>query len=67
MSDKTIAQKLLIKEGKQVLLINAPKGYKAVLGVLPAGAKLVRRPPCPSMWSNCLLQIGRQWKQNCQS
>lgn len=47
MSDKTIAQKLLIKEGKQVLLINAPKGYKAVLGVLPAGAKLVSKAAVP--------------------
>src|SRR5262249_8961324 len=47
MSDKTIAQKLLIKAGKQVLLINAPKGYKAALGALPAGAKVVSKAAAP--------------------
>jgi hypothetical protein len=47
MSDKTIAQKLLIKEGKQVLLIRAPKGYKTALGVLPAGAKVVSKAAAP--------------------
>src|SRR5689334_2485863 len=47
MSDKTIAQKLLIKEGKQVWLIRAPKGYKTALGVLPAGAKVVSKAAAP--------------------
>jgi len=47
MSDKTIAQKLLIKEGKHVLLINAPKGYKTALGALPAGAKVVSKAAVP--------------------
>ena len=37
MSDKTIVQKLLIKEGYRVLVVNAPEGYLASLADLPAG------------------------------
>ncbi len=40
MSDKTLAQKLAIKEGFQVLLIRAPDGYAARLAPLPAGVVL---------------------------
>jgi hypothetical protein len=35
MSDKTVAQKLLIKENYKVLFINEPEIYKAILGELP--------------------------------
>ena len=37
MSEKTVVQKLLIKEGYRVLIVNAPEGYVASLGDLPAG------------------------------
>jgi hypothetical protein len=37
MPDKTVAQKLLIKPGQRFLLLNAPDGYLAYLGELPAG------------------------------
>ncbi len=30
MSDKTIAQKLIIKEDLKVLFVNAPRGYKSL-------------------------------------
>jgi hypothetical protein len=40
MSDKSLAQKLAIKEGFQVLLVRAPEGYAERLGPLPAGASL---------------------------
>jgi hypothetical protein len=43
MSDKTLAQKLAIKEGFQVLLVLAPEGYTARLGPLPASVAL--NPP----------------------
>ena len=33
----------LNKEGKNVLLVNAPRGYRTTLGALPAGAKVVRK------------------------
>jgi hypothetical protein len=41
MSDKTVAQKLLIKPKHTVRLVNAPHGYADTLGPLPAEAKLV--------------------------
>jgi hypothetical protein len=47
MPEKTVAQKLLIKEGKKVLLVNAPKGYKTTLGALPVGAKVVSKAAGP--------------------
>ena len=37
MSEKTIVQKLLIKEGYRVLVVDAPQGYVASLAELPAG------------------------------
>lgn len=37
MSEKTVAQKLLIKEGYTVLLVNPPADLSALLGGLPAG------------------------------
>lgn len=43
MSDKTIAQKLLIKPKHTVRLVNAPRGYAETMGVLPAEAKLVTK------------------------
>jgi len=47
VSDKTVAQKLLIREKYMVLLVNAPKGYKAILGELPRGAKVVAKSAQP--------------------
>lgn len=44
MPDKTIAQKLAIKEDSRVFIINAPRGYKAKLGALPNNARLVAAP-----------------------
>jgi hypothetical protein len=40
LSNKTISEKLFIKPGKTVLLVNAPAGYARQLGKLPAGAIL---------------------------
>ncbi len=44
MSDKTVAQKLFIKEGYKVLILNAPAGYAASLGELPAKARVSTSP-----------------------
>ncbi len=48
MSDKAIADKLLIKEGYSVLLVNPPKGYRKMLGPLPKGATLLKAPTRPA-------------------
>ncbi len=41
MSGKSIAQRLFIKPGNMVLLVNAPDGYMAQLGELPMGSYLL--------------------------
>jgi hypothetical protein len=41
MSEKSIAQKMLLKPGYRLLLVNAPDGYLQRLGELPAGAQVV--------------------------
>jgi hypothetical protein len=47
LSDKTVAQKLLIKEDYRVLLINGPKGYQSMLGELPRNVTLLDKPAGP--------------------
>jgi hypothetical protein len=47
MPDKTLAQKLFIKEGMTVLLVNAPSGYATKLGKLPSGASIVKQTATP--------------------
>jgi Protein of unknown function (DUF3052) len=42
MPDKTLAQKMYIKDGHKVLLVKAPKEAEGWLGGLPAGATLVK-------------------------
>lgn len=41
MSEKSTADKLLLKPGRSLKLINAPDGFIEVLGELPAFAKVV--------------------------
>jgi hypothetical protein len=47
MSDKTVAQKLLIKAKQSVRLVNAPQGYADGLEPLPAEARLVAKSAKP--------------------
>jgi hypothetical protein len=47
MPNKSIAQKLFIRENDTVLLVNAPKGYQQLLGKLPTGAKVVVKSAKP--------------------
>ncbi len=48
MSDKTLAQKLAIKEGYTVLFVNSPRGYKSLLGEMPPGVTILREPSAPA-------------------
>lgn len=47
MSDKSIAQKLLIKTGQTLLFVNAPRGYTSALGHLPKGTTVIKTPTAP--------------------
>lgn len=42
MAEKTLGQKMFIKEGYKVLLVKAPKEAEGWLGPLPAGARIVK-------------------------
>jgi predicted CoA-binding protein len=42
MPEKTVARKLMIKEGSSVLFVNAPKEYSSLLGALPKGVRVVK-------------------------
>ena len=44
MPDKTVAQKLLIKENYKVVFINEPKNYIAILGELPINVTILAEP-----------------------
>lgn len=48
MSEKTIVQRLAVRPGAKVLLINAPRGYRQTIGDLPAGAKVVTKTTEPA-------------------
>ncbi len=41
MPDKTVAQKLLIKENYKILFINEPDNYRAILGELPENVSVL--------------------------
>jgi hypothetical protein len=43
VSEKSIAQKLLIKPGRQVLFVNPPEGYFELLGPLPEGVTVLEK------------------------
>ena len=47
MSNKPVAEKLLIKRGYKVLILNEPKGYLEALGSLPGGASRTTNPREP--------------------
>ncbi|MGA2499540.1 MAG: DUF3052 domain-containing protein [Tepidisphaeraceae bacterium] len=47
MSEKSVAEKLLIKPGQKVMFVNAPAGYKAVLGSLPKGVEVLTESAGP--------------------
>ncbi|MCC6612923.1 MAG: hypothetical protein IT320_05545 [Anaerolineae bacterium] len=51
MPEKSLAQKLLIKPGHKVAVLNAPDGYEATLGPLPEGATIshAARSSCDSV------------------
>lgn len=47
MSEKSVAQKLLIKENYQVLVINSPKNYKTIMGEYPTNVTFLTQSNKP--------------------
>ncbi len=48
MSDKSVAQKLLIKTGYAVLLVNPPENYSSLLGELPPNVTIMKEAKQPA-------------------
>ena len=48
MAEKSVAEKLLIKEGYRVVVINEPQDYRVLLGRLPDGVALATKPDAPA-------------------
>lgn len=48
MSDKSIAEKLLIKRGRTVLFVNAPPGYRTRIGALPPNTTILKAGGAPA-------------------
>ena len=44
MPDKSVAQKMLIKPGNRVLILNSPEGYMSTLGDLPEEVQVFTSP-----------------------
>ena len=47
VSQKTIPEKMFIRENDQVLIIDSPDGYKDLLKPLPAGARILQTSAKP--------------------
>ncbi len=48
MPEKTVAEKLQIKEGMRVFIVNAPRGYKTLLGKMPKGTQVLKTATDPA-------------------
>ena len=48
MPDKTVAEKLLFKPGKKILIVSPPEGIDTLLGLLPAGIELMQEANEPA-------------------
>ncbi len=48
MSDKTVAQKLLLRPDHLFVLLNAPHGYLDTIGALPSDVRVVRQATGPA-------------------
>jgi hypothetical protein len=57
---KTLARKLGIKAGMEVLIFNAPRGYFALLGKLPRGCKLLKTSATPVPFLHLFAQTRKE-------
>ena len=55
MPNKSIVQKLFLKEGQAFLLVDPPEGYRALLGDLPAGVTLLTGLAGPADVIQCFI------------
>lgn len=71
MSEKSLIQKLVIKSGYKVVILNSPEGYLDGIGALPEGVSLIAASTQPAdviqVFVKTLDEVTRNiegWKQN---
>jgi hypothetical protein len=63
MAQKSLAEKMYVREGYRLLLLAAPPGYAAVLGPLPRGASLLRSSTGKADWVQLFTRSRKELEQ----
>jgi hypothetical protein len=64
VSERSLAQRLVIRPGNRVAAVNAPAGYRKALGELPAGVTLSARPADADvvlLFVRSRAELAREW------
>ena len=59
MSQRSLAEKMYLREGYRLLLLSAPPGYAARLSPLPKGASVVRSAAGKADWIQLFVRSGK--------
>lgn len=60
MSQRSLAEKMYLREGYRLLLLSAPAGYAARLSPLPKGARVVRSAAGKADWIQLFVRSGKE-------
>ena len=60
MSEKSVAQKLMVKPGQSLVLLNAPPGYRKTLHDLPKDVKVSTRLAGPADVVQCFVATKKE-------
>jgi hypothetical protein len=63
MAQKSLAEKMYLREGHRLLLLAAPPGYAAQLGPLPKGASLVGSSAGRANWIQFFVRSRKELEQ----
>ena len=64
MAQKSLAEKMCVREGYRLLLLVAPPGYAAELGPLPKGASWLRSSAGKADWVQLLARTRKELEQD---
>lgn len=64
MAQKSLAEKMYVREGYRLLLLAAPPGYAAVLGPLPKGASWQQSSAGEADWVQLFVRSRKELEQS---